>query len=170
MTQQKQGWDTRAWLVGIVGGAVGGNVMAWSTYPPLVRRINAATHSAAVAELISIVTGVVTVLVLPAVLSGIARRRTFLWGLLPLILFLAAVDSEDWLESGAGSVTKNFWGGLLAIGCCLLISSGPISLFRSGRARARRRQEAAAASLVAQREAASIPQHGVWPPPPDYRK
>lgn len=168
--QQKQGWDTHAWLVGILGGVIGGSVMAWATYPPLVRRINAATHSPSAAGWISGVMGVVSVLVLPGLVSGIARRRTFLWGLVPLTLFLLMVEAEDWIENGPQSVVKDFWASVLVIGGCLLISSGPVSLFRYGRARARRRHAAAVASLMAQREAASIPREGVWPPPPDYRK
>jgi len=169
MKDGKQGWDTRAWLVGILGGLIGGSVMAWATYPPLVKRINAAAHSSSAAGWISGVMGVVTVLVLPGLVSGIARRRTFLWGLLPLTLFLAAVETEDWIENGWKSIAKDFWMSLLAIAICLIISSGPVSLLRYGRARAQRKRQAALASLVAQREAASIPQEGVWPPPPDYR-
>ncbi len=164
----RQGWDRRAWLVGILGGLIGGSVMAWATYPPLVKRINAAMHFSSAAGWISGVMGVVTVLVLPGLVSGIARRRTFLWGLLPLTLFLAAVETEDWIENGWKSIAKDFWMSLLAIAICLIISSGPVSLFRYGRVRAQRKRQAALASLVAQREVASIPQEGVWPPP-DYR-
>ena len=169
MPQEKQGWDTRAWLVGILGGVIGGSMMAWATYPPLVRRINGATHSVGAAGWINGVMGVVSVFVLPGLLSGIARRRTFLWGLVPLTLFLLAVEAEDWIENGWKSVAKDWWISLLVIGCCLLISSGPVSLFRYRRVHAQRRREAALALLAAQREAASIPQEGVWPPP-DYRK
>ncbi len=168
--QDPKGWDTRAWLVGILGGAIGGSVMAWATYPPLARRINVATHSPNAADWISGAMGIITVLVLPGLVSGIARRRIFLWGLVPLTLFLLTVEAEDWIENGWKNVAKDWWLSLLAIGCCLLVSSGPVSLFRYRQVRARRRREAAFASLVAQREAASIPQEGVWPPPPDYRK
>ena len=167
--QEKQGWDTRAWLVGILGGVVGGSITAWADYPPFARRVNTAVHSAGAADWISGGAAFLSLLVLPAVISGIARRWTFLWGVLPFALSLAAIEVEDWVENGPGHV-KQFWGLLLALCCCLLVSSGPVSLFRSMHARTRRRREAAHAALAAQREAASIPQEGVWPPPPDYRR
>lgn len=170
MVQQKQGWDTRAWLISVLGGTVGGSVMAWSSYPPVVKHINAAVHSSSAAGWVFGVSFFFSLLVLPGVVSGIARRRTFLWGFLPLALGFAAVEMEDWAENGSKHVAQEFWGSLFAFTCCLLVSSGPVSLLRYGQARARRRREAAAAFLVAQREAASIPQRGVWPPPPDYRK
>jgi len=162
MLQEKGGWDTRAWLVGILGGMVGGSVTAWVNYPPFAGKINAVMHHA-VAAWISGAAAFLSLLVLPAMISGIARRRTFLWGLLPLTLFLTAVEAEDGVESGAGHLAANFWPALLLIGISLLVSSGPVSLFRY-------RREEAIAALAAQREAASIHQEGVWPPPPDYRK
>ena len=169
MLQEKGGWDTRAWLVGILGGIAGGSVTAWVNYPPFAGKINAAMHHA-VADWTSGAAAFLSLLVLPAMISGIARRRTFLWGLLPLTLFLAAVEAEDGVESGAGHLAANFWPALLLIGISLLVSSGPVSLFRYRHVRAQRRREAAIAALAAQREAASIHQEGVWPPPPDYRK
>lgn len=169
MAQGKQGWDTRAWLIGILGGVVGGSLTAWATYPPFVKPINAAFHSAAGSSWVSGCAGALSLLVLPGVLSGIAHRRTLLWGVLPLVLFLVAIDAEDWTENGFQSIAKDFWVSVFTLGGALLVSSGPVSLFRYGRVQTRRRREAALALLAAQREAASIPQEGVWPPPPDYR-
>ena len=163
--RQSPEWDTRAWVLGIVGGLVGGSLTGWFTYPPLVRKLHAA-HSA---DWVSGIAAVSTVLVLPGLVSGLARRRTFFWGLVPLTLFLLAVDVEDWIESGAKDVTKNFWLSLAVAGGCLVLSSGPVSLFRWLGVRARRRREAAVAFVQAQREAAAVPREGVWPPPPDYR-
>ena len=165
MAAEKQDWDTRAWVLGIVGGLVGGSLTAWFSYPPLVRKLHA-SHSA---EWISGIAAILTVLVLPGLVSGLARRRTFLWGLVPLILVLLAVDVENWVESGAKDVTKNFWPLLAFAGACLILSSGPVSLFRWLLVRAQRRREAAVAFIQAQREAAAIHREGVWPPPPDYR-
>lgn len=167
---EKPGWDTRAWLVGILGGIAGGSVTAWASYPPLVKRINAAMHHTGAADWISGTAGVLSLLVLPGVLSGMARRKTFLWGLLPLTLFLAAAEVEDTLENGISHLTTNLWPYLLVVGISLILSSGPVSLFRYKRASAQRKHAAVAASLSAQREAASVPQEGVWPPPPDYRQ
>jgi len=168
--QRNQEWDTRAWLVGILGGLAGGSVTAWADYPLVARRLNPLLHLGTAAYWISVIAGLLSVLVLPGVLSGIARRRSFLWGLLPLTLFLAAVDVEDWVENGAGRVQRGFWALLLGLGICLLGSSGPVSLFRYGRACARRKREAALVAFAAQREAAFILQEGVWPPPPGYRQ
>ena len=163
MTEKKLGWDTRAWWVGVVGGLVGGNVTAWFGYPPVAHRLNFVPHLyfSGAAHAISGIAGLLSLLVLPGVLSGIARRRSFFWGLLPLALFLPIVECEDWLENGAGHAARHFWLAVLVLGICLIVSSGPVSLFRYTRARARRRREAAATS---------IPREGVWPPPPEYRQ
>lgn len=168
--QEKQGWDKRAWLIGILGGTICGSFAAWAGYTPIAQRLYAVLHLTNGARWVSGIAGFLSLLVLPGLLSGIARRRTFFWGILPLILSLVAIDAEDWVENGPKIVAQNFWVWLLIIGGCLLVSSGPVSLFRWLRTRAPRRREAAFAALEAQREAASIPQEGVWPPPPDYRK
>ena len=168
MPNSKQPWDTRAWLVGIIGGAVGGTVTAWATYPPLRKRLDA-LPSPLSADLISGLAALATMLVLPAVLSGIARRHTFLWGLVPLALFFIAVDSEDWIESGLRSVAKDWWISLALSGGAWLLTSGPVSLVRWLRARAVRRHAALLASYAAQREASAEPQEGVWPPPPNHK-
>ena len=169
---QKQSWDTRAWLIGIIGGSVGGSVTAWATYPPIQNRLNALPHLSFIgkhsADILSGVFGVFVVLVLPGLLSGISRRLTFLWGLLPLSLFYVSIELEDYFENGIKSITKDIGAGLLGLVVCLLISSGPISLIRWLRVRAVRRHQALLASYQAMRETASVPQEGVWPPPPDY--
>ncbi len=169
MAQEKQGWDTRAWLVGICGGVVSGIVSAWANYPPSWRHINAATHFANAADWVMGGAAFLSLLVLPGILSGIAHRRTFFWGLLPLSLFLAVVDTESRIVYAMSRTAKDYGEILLVFGGCLLVSSCPVSLFRYRRTRARRKREAALAAFAAQREAASIPQEGVWPPPPDYR-
>ena len=170
MAAQKHLWDTRAWLLGILGGTIGGSVAGWSTYPPIQKRINHLPgpfghHSA---DTISVIFSLAAILVLPGLLSGLARRRTFWWGLLPLGSFLIFVDLEDWYENGFSSITKDWWVSLAVAGGCLLISSGPVSLIRWLRVRAMRREAALLASYQAMREAA-VPQEGVWPPPPDYK-
>lgn len=173
LKQPKQTWDTRAWLLGILGGSVGGSLTAWFTYSPISRRLNALPGSSWVshhgADVISGAAGMVTLLVLPGLLSGLARRWTFFWGILPLCLFLVSVEMEDWIENGIKNVTKDWWVSLAVIGGCWVVSSGPVSLIRWLRVRAVRRHQAVLASYAAMREAASAPQEGVWPPPPDYR-
>lgn len=169
MPSEKQGWDTRAWLVGTLGGIVGGSVTAWAYYPPLAARINTVAHSSSASKTICGIAALVSLLILPGFISGTAHRKPFLWGILPLTLFLAAVMVEDKVENGVIFLGTDSWPGLLVIGFCLLVSSGPVSLFRYRRARAQRKRKFALASLVAEREAASIPQEGIWPPPPDNR-
>lgn len=170
---QRQTWDTRAWLIGIPGGTVGGSLTGWSTYLPIQKRLNSLPSFFGIghhnADVISGASALVTLLVLPGLLSGLARRWTFWWGFLPLCLFLVSVDLDEWYENGIRSLAKDWWVGPAIIVGCWVISSGPVSLIRWLRVRAVRRHQATLASYAAMREAASVPQEGVWPPPPDYR-
>ncbi len=171
---QKHTWDTRTWLVGLIGGSAAGSLAAGAVYPPVRKQLDnlpplpyLGGHTS---DILSEVSAFLAVLVLPAVLSGLARRLTFLWGLLPLVLFFALMEVEDWIESGLRSVTQYLWIFLAVLGVCLVVSSGPVSLIRWLRVRAARRHAALLASYQAQRGAASEPQEGVWPPPPEYRE
>lgn len=173
MPKPKQTWDTRAWLVGILGGIAGGSLAAWPTYPPFHNWLNRFPFSVfhlLAATIVSQFSLFFTLLVLPGLLSGLARRRTFLWGLLPLFLFMVFFYIEDWSVKGLQSIRGSVWSDLCIIAICLLISSGPVSLIRWLRVRAARRHAALLASYQAQRGAASGPQEGVWPPPPEYRE
>ena len=171
---QKQTWDTRAWIIGIVGGAVGGSIASWSVFRSVQTWLDRLPHFAwfgsTNGEMTSGILGIGTAVFLPGILSGIARRRTFLWGMIPLVLFLTARDIGDWIENGTHIMASNPWFTLLMAGLCLGVSSGPVSLIRWLRVRAARHHAAMLASYRTQREAASVPRDGVWPPPPEYRE
>ena len=171
MAAQKHLWDTRAWLLGILGGTIGGSLTGWFAYPPLQNRVNHLPgpfghHDA---DVISVTAGVLTMLILPGLLSGLARRRTFLWGFLPLCLFFVSVEAEDCVENGITHIGSFWWELICFLAACLLVSSGPVSLIRWLRVRAAHRQEALLASYQAMREAAAVPQEEVWPPPPSSK-
>ena len=170
---QKHTWDTRAWLMGILGGAVGGSLAAWSVYPTSQNNLDALPHFAPPGytngQINSVSLNLIIALVLPGTLSGIARRRTFLWGLVPLTLSLAARDVEDWVESNFHISWNHSLFSFMMFGLCWVVSSGPVSLIRWLRVRAARRHAALLASYQVQR-GASEPQEGVWPPPPEYRE
>ncbi len=169
MQNAKQGWDTRAWLVGILGGLGGGILSACARYAPFARRINVATHFTGVDDWIFWPSVFLSLLVLPGLLTAIARRRTFLWGLLPLMLVLTVSNIESWVTKGVSFMAVDSWQSFAVLVSCWLISSGPVSLIRYGRAHIQRKRQAGAASFFAQRDAPSILQEGVWPPPPGYR-
>ncbi len=173
MQKPKHIWDTRAWLVGILGGGMSGSLAAFAVYPPILRRLdsfNAPFIGHQAAEVASVVFGLLGLLVLPGLLSGLARRMTFLWGLLPLCLVLTSVNLRKWYVNGTHQLMADWWLNLAVFGGCWVISSGPISLIRWLRVRAARRHAALLASYQAQRGAASGPQEGVWPPPPEFRE
>ncbi len=169
----KQTWDTRAWLVGIIGGIIGGNLTVWPSNPTIQAWLNTVYHPSVLAkqgaDIVSGVAAGLTLLILPGLVSGLARRLTFLWGLLPLGLFLVSVNTEEMVANGIKSVIRDWWVSLAILCGSLIISSGPVSLIRWLRVRAVRRRQAVLASYEAMREAASVPQEGAWPPPPDYR-
>ena len=109
MQKPKPTWDTRTLLVGILGGIIGGSLTSWATYPSVQKRLDSlpsplfGSHTA---EALSGITGVFSILVLPGLVSGLAKRWTLLWGLLPLSLILVCADLEDWIENGIKSVTN----------------------------------------------------------------
>lgn len=166
MAQVKQGWDTRTWLVGLLGSVACGGVMAYAS-SPLATRINAAAHASDAAIYIFEAAAVLNLLVLPTLLSGIAQRRTFLWGLLPFALNLTISAIALRITNGLTYGIVFSWLSLAQIAGGWMITSGPVSLFRW--LRARRRRNVVPAALQAQAEAAAVPSKGVWPPPPDYR-
>ena len=147
--------------------------MAWSVYAPAQAWLDTAAHTSVfglkLGQAIPIVLGVITAIILPGLLSGFAKRWTFFWGLLPISLCVFIRDGEDWIESGFHEDVNNLWFSLILIGLCLLISSGPVSLYRWLRGRGKRHREAQARWIAAQQEAAAIPRDGVWPPPPDCK-
>ena len=169
--QQKRDWDTRAWLLGILGGSMTGSLAVGAVYPPILRRLdsfNAPFIGHQTAEVASVVFGLLGLLVLPGLSSGLARRTTFFWGLLPLCLVLTSVSLRKWCVGGAHQLVVDWWINLAVFGGCWVISSGPISLIRWMRVRAARHHAALLASYQAQRGA--LPQEGAWPPPPEYRE
>lgn len=174
MQNSKHIWDTRAWLVGILGGAISGSLAAWSVYPASQNKMDALPHFAPPGYtnggITSVSLNIIVALVLPGLVSGLARRLTFLWGLVPLTLSLAARDVEDWAENNFHVVWNHSLFSLIMFGLCWVVSSGPVSLIRWLRVRAARRHAALLASYQAQHGMASGPQEGVWPPPPEYRE
>ncbi len=171
-TQPATGWDTRAWLIALIGGTACAAISAWFTYPPLTAPVNRAVRihllHMGFADFVSMVFGLVCLLALPGVLSGVARRRTFLWGMIPTTSFWVWLTVEDAVEKGWRDVAKDFWSGPLVCLLCLFLSSGPVSLIRYLLRRRKDRQRQAQAAHEAQRLAAAVPQEGVWPPPPNY--
>lgn len=163
---QKQTWDTRAWLLGITGGGLCAGLFAVSFIPRVASRLNAALPDGQ--DWAGGLFGVLNLLLLPAVLSGISRRCTFFWGLVPLLLFLLCIEAAQAALNNWQSLGGTFWPTLSILGICWVISSGPVSLIRWLRVRAARRHAALLASYQVQRGATSEPQEGVWPPPPEY--
>ena len=167
MQKLKQTWDTRAWVVGVVGGGISAicyvaSVSVWVSaklHLSFPNNNNARTQTFAI----------LCFLLLPALVSGIARRRYFLWGLAPLFLcqVIAALGTK--LEQGLVFGAGYFWHTQLILAGFWFASSGPVSLFRWLRVRAKQGKNARLALIAAQQQAASMPQEGVWPPPPEYR-
>jgi len=167
MMKPKQDWDTRAWLIGILGGSLSAACFILSFSPRISARLNAVLPDGQ--DWMGGLFGVLSLLLLPAVLSGISRRYTFLWGLVPLLLFLLCIEVAQAAFNNWQSIGGTFWPTLSMLGISWVVASGPVSLIRWIRARAVRRHQTLLASYEAMREAASVPQEGVWPPPPDYK-
>ena len=161
------GWDTRAWLLGLVGGNICAPLYSASLYPPTQRWL-VRIGNAQFINVLGFVSALLGLLILPGLVSGLARRRPFLWGLLPLSCFWTWANVTEAAYWGWNALSDDFWTTTLACLGCLLASSGGVSLLRLRLRRRKEKRLRALAALEAQRQAAAIPQEGVWPPPPSY--
>ncbi len=163
---QRPGWDTRTWAFGFVtGNVLGAALLALSN-------LGAHSPQGPVRQTSLILFAVVFVLgflAVPAVTSGLARRRTFLWGLLPLVLLVLWLMEIDRARNHMSNFSgTNWWILPTLLTLFWVISSGPVSFVRWLLRRARDRQAEALLLAERLRASSSAPQEGVWPPPPDY--
>lgn len=167
--QTRPPWDKRAWLIGMAGSSLCGLTHALGT--AFLRndpsRSGSMHHSG---YLLATVATLTANFALPAVMAVLSRRRFLLWGLLPPFVLAVWAITGHVLRGEFGLIHRDFVIIPFYVILSVMLVSGPISAVRHFRARARLKRESALASLVARREAASVPQEGVWPPPPDYRQ
>ena len=156
-------WDKRALAVGSAGGLVFSNLLAWSYYQP-VWNVLLRDWGRRWAFDFLLVWGVLGCLVTPAVVSALARDRPFAWGLLPLTVFWAFLNIEQWYELGSASVFRTLPETVVIAAVCLFVSSGPVAFVRM--ILDKRRQEAEENAHWEQRRAARRPPEETWPPPP----
>jgi hypothetical protein len=168
-TSAKPGWDLRAWRVGLIFCLIGVGLTAVWTIPYFRDHDIYDYEWADIAAPVGLI---LTFLVFPPILSGIARRRTFFWAYLPLIAFglwILIVNSPDLIRMffSPETIPGDFAINLLEIiGICAAIpfvTAGPVCLFRVFRRRANRKRQAKA---LAMEEAMHEVREGVWPPPP----
>ena len=168
-SSSKPGWDVRAWRVGLIFSAIGVGLTAVWTIPTLRERL---IYEFWWDEIAAPIGFILTFLVFPPILSGIARRRTFFWAYLPQVIFgvwLLFANSPALMRMifVPESIPPDFALNLLGvIGVCAAIpfvTAGPVCLFRVFRRRAIRRRQAKSAAME---EAMHEVREGVWPPPP----
>jgi len=172
-TTEPMGWDRRAWAWGFVSGNLAAMLVFILEFPPSAAAISRLFTGTTNVLPVNDVGGVIlfgSYLLLPGLMSAIGRRLFMGWGLLPLVLldcwFVGVIAFHN---SGRVNVGPSLWAVLLLTAILWLVSSGPVSLTRWLLRRARERRDAARAKQEALRVAASVPQEGVWPPPPDRR-
>ena len=171
MATPKHNWDTRAWLLGIVGGAVGGSLASAGSAIRLFKSASTTCRgirgSDTTAPMLSAAHPASSLCwCCPACSAGWRGAGLFCGALCRFAYFSSPLSWKDCFENGITHLTSFWWELLVILAACFLASSGPVSLIRWQRGRAARRQEAQAAAYQAMREAASVPQEGVWPPPP----
>jgi hypothetical protein len=158
-------WDRRGWLIGLIAPCVLIGISSAARFSPVesflssVCPINLWGDDAG--GLIGDGATIALFILLPGVLTVVARRRAFLWGALPLLvgeIFTAAEEiyqhEWDWLHSLYG------WGQLLPLIVAWFVSSGVGLVVRGMR---HRRMMRAKSKIV---EAAAEGQSEVWPPAP----
>ena len=103
-------------------------------------------------------------LLLPGVVTGIAPRRPFLWGAVPLgLMFTWSLADRLVVYNGPGLASDFRENGIAAV-ILLLVVCGPISFIRLQRRRGREAQARRLADYQAWAQGAAEAQAGVWPP------
>ena len=181
--QLRSGWDRRTWVLGpVLSNLFGGaNYFCQQAGEDLIGRHHS-YQTAYALRMSACLSAWICFLVLPVLLSVIARKRSFLWGLLPLgtLLFWGRLVRPQTRLLSVSTDIGQLWDSerfllyllhlpydwprphvfneaLLFLLGCLLLTSGPISLLRWLLKRGERRQTVPV----------SIPKPGdVWPPPP----
>ena len=121
-------------------------------------------HSIYPNQIITMLSGVFGVIILPVMLSLLARRRTFLWGLLPTLLVTAWRDIADILNGQSYRGVLLFNLELLTL--LPIFTFGPVSLIRYLGARSQHGRNVLA--MVGSKAASATEGGGIWPPPPDF--
>ena len=159
------GWDTRAWVFGITSGLTLGGLLFVLLNPATLRNLDAVFGKGSG---ITIGTSVFlgSLLLLPGITSGLARRRLFWWGLLPAVILDLWLTDRTAHRPGAAITSTDFWEMQAVVGGAWLISSGPVAFVRWQMRLHQKRRARAQAVLAAHQSASAVPQEGVWPPPP----
>lgn len=158
-------WDRRAWLIGLIASGVLFGLSVAARFAPVEALLSSVCPIYLWGDdtggLISDGASLAVVVLLPGVLTVVARRRAFLWGALPLLvgeIFTAAEEISQhkwgWLHF------LSDWGQLLPLIVLWFVSSGVGLVVRAVR---HRRQKRAERLRV---EAAAEEPSEVWPPAP----
>lgn len=155
--------DKRAFVVGVLGGLLFSNVLAWTYYGPWWTVLQKSYGTRWPSDFL-LICGVLGCLVMPGLVSALARNHPFAWGVLPLVVFWLSFAAVHTVELGQASITQVIPQIVEVSGACLLLSSGSVTLIRL--VSEKRRQATEEKAYWKQRTAGSDPQAEVWPPPP----
>ena len=140
--QPKTPWYKQAWFLGLFLGNFAGLLLLCGSSPIPRRFLESAFPYTAfgyyTGDLLDFMGRVLGVLVLPAVLTCIARRFYAWWGLLPVSLFLLWIAAGNIVSHTLSSVFDPFWGIPVVALLFWIVSSLPLSLFRFLRQRHRK--------------------------------
>lgn len=168
MQQQNaaRGWAKRAWLIGLIGGNVAGLLYVIGNESRVARihlpHPEGWSAGSSTTPLV-IIAATLGQFLLPALLSGLTRRYTFWWSLVPIVLYNGWAFADTFTSAPFKDIDTFRLILLVRVPLALLVSSGPISLIRYLSGRGRQKQEAALQAAHSQ----TLPQQeGSWPPPP----
>lgn len=144
-----------SWLVGIVGGNFAGLLYVIGIHNASAQiflvRPSGLLPAAANPTILGVISGLLGQLLFPGILSGISRRYTFWWGLVPIVLYNGWVFVDTFTGSTYSALNTFRWLLLLRIPLVLLISSGPVSLVDTSCFGTIRLQDKAAQPLLSRR-------------------
>ncbi len=104
-------------------------------------------------------------LLLPGAVTGLAPRRPFLWGAVPLGLMFAWSLADRLVVFNGPGLASDFRENGIAAVILLLVVCGPVSFIRLQMRRGREAQARRLAEYQAWAQGAAEAQAGVWPPP-----
>lgn len=157
-------WDTRTWILGISTSNALGLIYLYAnlTSVGMGTKTSGFIFSKQAFNGLSMSATLISLFIVPAVLSAIARRRSLLWGFLPICTFFTYTLIESLLAGDVVTLQLDRWAVPVVGLASLILTSGSVSLVRL----LLKPTAVTRVKEVSPMTSPSTPSEVVWPPPP----